>query len=204
MELWNEAIVDKSWRMLQYLRRKYDFVLIGGWAIYLYTKSLKSKDIDFVTSISELKNIGLEYTLHKNERLRKYEIKMGEIDVDIYVPYWSKLAVPPEDIIKNAVSIENFKVVSPEHLLILKIDAEISRKNSIKGFKDRVDIIALLLSGYVNKDKLFHILRNLRMEYQIDELRRIIQMAYDEFLYLSIRNPREIKKIKKELENTYI
>jgi len=199
MEIWNEAIVEKSWRLLQYLHRRYDFVLIGGWAIYFYTKSLKSKDIDFVTTIEELKRIGLEMNIHKNERLRKYEIKLKGIDVDIYIPYWSKLIVPPEDIIENARIVEGFKIADVEDIIILKLDAEIDRKRSIKGFKDRVDIIALLLSGFVDKERLHKKIHRYGGEKYLRELERIIVEAQNEFYYLGINNPRDIKKFKNRM-----
>jgi hypothetical protein len=43
---YNDLITQKSWQTLQVLRGRLEFVLIGGWAVYLYTKALKSKDID--------------------------------------------------------------------------------------------------------------------------------------------------------------
>lgn len=46
MAYYNDLITEKSWQYLQTLRRETNFVLIGGWAVYLYTKSLKSKDFD--------------------------------------------------------------------------------------------------------------------------------------------------------------
>jgi len=36
------------------LNRKYRFVLIGGWAVYLYSKALKSRDIDIVIDFETL------------------------------------------------------------------------------------------------------------------------------------------------------
>ena len=45
---YQDLITEKSWQILIRLKSKIDFVLIGGWAVYLYTKGLKSKDIDIV------------------------------------------------------------------------------------------------------------------------------------------------------------
>lgn len=45
MTYYNELITEKSWKKLQELKRKYKFILIGGWAVYVYTKTLKSKDV---------------------------------------------------------------------------------------------------------------------------------------------------------------
>ena len=38
MEYWHDLIVEKSWNALQKIKREFNFILIGGWAIYLYTK----------------------------------------------------------------------------------------------------------------------------------------------------------------------
>jgi len=49
MEFWNNTLTEKSWKILQQLKKEnFDFVLIGGWAAYLWTKLHKSKDIDIV------------------------------------------------------------------------------------------------------------------------------------------------------------
>ena len=119
MEFWNSQLIEKSWEVLQDLKKKYDFILIGGWAIYLWTKQQKSKDIDIVVSISELQKLKQE-NLSKNDNLRKYEIKRGEIDVDIYVSHFSKLIIPPEYIENYISKIEGFSVISKEALLVLK------------------------------------------------------------------------------------
>ncbi len=47
-------IAEESWRLLLELRRRYAFTLIGGWAVWLYTKSLKSKDIDIIVDYEGL------------------------------------------------------------------------------------------------------------------------------------------------------
>src|SRR3989338_3375463 len=86
MAYYHDLITEKSFQALQKLKRKHDFVLIGGWAVFLYTKALKSRDIDFICDYEELQKLKAEYDLVKNDRLKKYEIHMGEFDVDIYVP----------------------------------------------------------------------------------------------------------------------
>jgi hypothetical protein len=56
-DFWNSLLTEKSWEILQELRKKHNFVLIGGWAVYLMTKQHKSKDIDMVISIKELEQV---------------------------------------------------------------------------------------------------------------------------------------------------
>lgn len=198
MRFWNDAIVDKSWNVLQTLKKRYDFILIGGWAIYLYTNAMKSKDIDIIVDYDLLEKIGLENTLKKNERLKKYEIKFQEISVDIYLPYFSKIVIPPEDILKKIAIVHGFKTPKIEELLILKQQAEMERKNSIKGLKDRVDIMCLLFSGNINFKRYNDLLEKYSLTTFKNRLKEIISSAKDEFYYLNIKNPREIKKIKEK------
>ena len=146
MEFVNSLLTEKSWSHLQQLaKKKFNFVLIGGWAAYLWTRLHKSKNIEIVLkNVAELEAIRKEYALNKNDNLKKNEIKFEEIDVDVYVPYFSKLAIPVEDIPEYATTVENISVVKPEVLLLLKQGAEIDRKDSVKGQKDRIDIMTLL------------------------------------------------------------
>ena len=152
MDFWNSQLTEKSWKILQDFSKEYDFVLIGGWAAYLWAKRQKSRDIDIVVELSELQKLK-KRSLSKNDHLRKYEIKIEEIDIDIYVPYFSRLAIKPENIIRYARELEGFKVVSAEALLVLKQGAYDDRKHSAKGEKDKIDIMSLLLfSGIILKD----------------------------------------------------
>ena len=57
MEFYNDLITRESFTYLQSMRKKYDFILIGGWAVYLYSKSLKSKDIDIIIDYDVLAKI---------------------------------------------------------------------------------------------------------------------------------------------------
>lgn len=144
MAYYHDIITEKSWQKLQELKKKYDFVLIGGWAVYLYTKALKSRDIDFICDYKELQKLKAGFDLVKNDRLKKYEIHMGEFDVDIYVPFYSELGISVEDLEKMVKFVEGFRVLVPEALLILKQKAHLDRAGSAKGEKDKIDIISLL------------------------------------------------------------
>jgi len=78
---YHNLITDKSWKMLILLRKSYDFILIGGWAVYLYTKVLKSKDIDIVVGFDELERLKHDFEVSKNVRLKKYEARAEEIEI---------------------------------------------------------------------------------------------------------------------------
>ncbi|MCS6956285.1 MAG: hypothetical protein NZM02_00355 [Patescibacteria group bacterium] len=143
-DFYQNYLTDKSYQLLINLRKKYQFILIGGWAVYFYTQSLKSKDIDIIIDFSELEKIKKEFFLEKNERLKKYQVKIEEIDVDIYLPFYSFLGLPAEEIIKKTTVVDNFYLAEKEILLITKIFAYKNRQGSIKGEKDLLDIFSLL------------------------------------------------------------
>src|SRR3989344_5457311 len=192
MDYWNDIITEKSWNVLQKIRKlPINFILIGGWAAYLWTKLHKSKDIDIIVKdFNALKYLKDNYDLRKNDRLKKYEIKIEDIDIDIYIPHYSKIAIPIEEI-KNITKIQNFNVVSPEILLILKQGAEKDRENSIKGLKDRVDIVTLLLFSEINFKKYRELLEKFKLTDFRERLKKIL-INFKDIKYLNL-NPREFK-----------
>ena len=194
MEFWNSQLTEKSWKILQELRRKYDFILIGGWATYLWTKQQKSKDIDIVVEIKELEKLKAE-SLSKNDHLKKYGIKIEEVDVDIYVSHFSKLEIAPENLKKYIKKVEGFKVVSPEVLLILKQGAYKDRENSVKGEKDKIDILSLLFFSDINFKSYKSILREYSLISYTEKLLDLVKNFKD---YNSLNlTPREFKIKKK-------
>jgi hypothetical protein len=199
MEFWNDVVTDKSWGVLINLRRKFDFILIGGWAVYLLTKSVKSKDIDIIIDFENLDKLRHAHRTKKTHFLKKYEAMIEGISVDIYVPFYSRFSIPPEDIQKNTIQIEGFDLPTPEILLIMKQQAELSRKDSVKGQKDRTDIITLLLSGVIETSAYLDLISRYDIPDYPQRLRQIIANAKKEFLYLNITDPRKIKLIKKRL-----
>jgi len=142
---YQSIVTEKSWKMLQMLKKDIDFILIGGWAVYLYTKTLKSKDIDIIVDYQELDKIKKNFQLIKNDRLRKYEIKKEGIDINIYLPYFSDLGLPVEKLIKHQDRNQGFTILKKEVLLVTKLKAYQGRGVTIKGVKDKIDIISLVL-----------------------------------------------------------
>src|SRR3989338_9340628 len=196
MEFWNSLLTEKSWQELQHLcTLDFTFVVIGGWAAYLWTKLHKSKDIDIVlSSVAELENVRRMYDVSKNTHLKKYEVKREEFDIDIYVPYFSKLPIPVEDIPLYATKVEGIPVVIPEALIILKQGAEIDRRDSVKGQKDRLDIMALLCYAPIDFKTYYQLLKKYKLPYD-KRLHDIVQ-SFSEYRYLNL-TPR-LLKIKKE------
>ena len=130
---YRDQVTEKSWNLLRTLSKNYSFVLIGGWAVWLYTHALKSKDIDIVVSHGELGKLAKDFPLIKNDRLKKYEINQGEVEVDIYSPFYSNPGIPAQTILEHAILHEGFRVPRPEDLLALKLTAYASRAGSSKG-----------------------------------------------------------------------
>jgi len=206
MELWNEIITEKSQKLLFELRDIMNFVLIGGWAVWLYSTSIKSKDIDvyinfddFFKHQKDLADKGIFISL--NQKLNKYEIKTGEIDIDIYTPHHCNLIVPCKDVFNEKLfkRVDKFNVIIPEALLILKINAEEKRHETIKGFKDRIDILSLLYKVELNK----RLLKDLAKKYSIDlsRMKEIIAKSSKEYSYFfpEAENLRKLKELKREL-----
>lgn len=144
-------MTGESWHLLQRLARGQTFVLIGGWAAYLHTRAQKSKDIDIVVDFEALRQLDSEFGLAKNDRLMKYEIKHGEVDVDIYVPKFSRLSYPVEKILENHDVVDGIRVATVPQLLLLKLGAYQDRKGSAKGEKDAIDIVSILYSAKFDK-----------------------------------------------------
>ena len=145
MDFYHDLITQESWQVLQSLRSKFNFILIGGWAVFLYTHALKSKDIDLVLDYKDLEKVKKESTLTKNDRLKKYEARNEEIQIDIYVPFYSNPGLPAEDLKQFVANIEGFSSIEKEVLALLKQKALIERAHSSKGRKDLIDLVSLFM-----------------------------------------------------------
>lgn len=165
MNFYHNIITSKSWQALIDLKQKYRFILIGGWAVFLYTKALKSKDIDIVMEYDELEKINSEFAVSKNERLKKYEARKEEIEIDIYLPFYSNPGIPAEEIKKLATLQEGFMLPEKEALVLLKQKALIEREASFKGRKDLADLLSLF--RLVDFDWLKY--KNLANKFQLQE-----------------------------------
>jgi len=195
MEYWNDFITEQSWKILQELKGKFNFILIGGWANYLWTKKFKSKDIDIVIDFNTLSELKKLYNLRKNDNLKKYEIKTDEIDIDIYVAHYSNLTIPLEQL--RTTKIEAFTVVKLEDLLILKQGAFTNRKHSEKGEKDKLDILSILFYTDINFKEYNKILKKLKKESFYNELIKLIK-DFKEPEHFNM-TPRELKLKKQDI-----
>lgn len=164
-QYWDDLVTAESWAKLQELNQKYRFTLIGGWAVYIYTRALKSRDIDIIVDFKTLARLKNDFTVNKNERLKKYEVKEAKFDIDIYVPHYSDPGLPAEEIVAEAGEKDGFHVPKIEMLLIIKQAVLKKRHGSIKGEKDKLDIFSLL-----QEDIDFVLYKKLLAKYKLENL----------------------------------
>jgi len=207
--MWRDEVVERSWRVLGELEGFADFVLIGGWGVYLWTRKLKSRDIDvyidqdnFYKLQSELTQKG--YALKRNVRLMTFEALIGDVEVDIYTPFVSRLVVPCLDVFDRKLYsvIEGFKVAIPEVLLLLKAQAALDRWHAEKGLKDRVDIISLLKFADVKRNVLEQMLRQYDTQHTLrDGIKRAVSESRIEYRFLGLAYEKDGVQLKKSYAN---
>ena len=126
-------------------------VFIGGVAVFLHaSKTMQeiaeaSHDADLFIGLCDLADLRDIEELTSNRRLDKQQFIKDGFEFDVYVERNNSLAVPYDDILLCSSNINDIRVASLGHLLILKSDAAISRKGSAKGQKDMRDIIRILM-----------------------------------------------------------
>lgn len=197
MNFYHNLITKKSWDLLEDLAKEYEFILIGGWAVFLYTKALKSKDIDLVLEYPELEKLKNEFEITKNERLKKYQARKEEIEIDIYLPFYSNPGLPAEDLKKFQTIVGGFKVVEKEVLAILKQKALKERENSVKGRKDLADLLSLFSLKDFDWEKYKKIIGQYGMVEYLDLVKRVIQRT-SKFEELNL-NVYQMAKLKKRI-----
>lgn len=195
MDFYHDLITEKSWQLLQKLRKKYDFILIGGWAVFLYTRALKSKDVDLILEYPELERLKEEFEVSKNDRLKKYEARQGEMEIDIYTPFYSNPGLPAEDLKRFKASLEGFIVAEKEVLAILKQKALTERQNTIKGRKDLVDLVSLFRLENFDWQKYQRIVAEYELREYLSLIHRILQETRElEELGLNVHQMARLKK----------
>lgn len=199
MDYYHDLVTQKSWQELQRLKKLVNFILIGGWAVYLYTKSLKSKDVDIIVDFDKLPMLQKYYSLSKNERLKKYEARRDEVQIDIYLPYYSDLGIPVKDLVKQKRDVEGFTVIDGNYLFVLKLYTLLQRGRTPKGRKDFVDTIALIQADIVDWGEVKTIIK----DYKLQESAVIFKQFLDEYFEvpeLSL-NRHYFSRMKKRIMN---
>jgi hypothetical protein len=203
--MWRDEIVERSWQVLRELKSFADFVLIGGWGVYLWTRKMKSRDIDIYIDQEDFyrlqsKLLQKNFALKRNVRLLTFEALIDDVEVDIYTPFLSKLAVPCMDVFSKRLYslIERFKVAIPEVLLLLKAQAARERWHAEKGMKDRVDIISLLKFADIKHDLLNQMLAKYDKQHASREtIKRTISESRIEYKFLGLTYEKDGVQLKK-------
>jgi len=207
--MWRDEIVEKSWRVLADVEGLADFILIGGWGVYLWTRKLKSRDIDICIDQENFYRLQSQllqrnYGLKRNVRLMKYEALVGDVEIDIYTPFMSKLAVPCLDMFDQKLYslIERFKVAIPEILLLLKAQAAQQRWHAEKGVKDRVDVISLLKFADIKHAILKQMLKKYDREGTLQSvIKRTITESRVEYRFLGLAYEKDGIQLKRSFAN---
>lgn len=196
-EYYHSIITGKSFKFLQELKNRHQFILIGGWAVFLYSRALKSKDIDIIVGYNELAKLREIYDVFKNDRLKKYEIKTGEFDIDIYLNHYSDLGVQISEIESGAMIKEGFRVPRLEILFLLKLFAWENRRGSAKGKKDELDIFSLAILPEFDWGKYLALAKDFDFESRHQVFINLLKKARD-IKELNI-NEQKMAKIRKNI-----
>lgn len=130
-----------------------EIVFIGGIATYLHVQRRPKAGLpleathDVDASISAVASSSLRdrYEFTENPRLHKVQIRVEDIDVDLYPQHIGRLRFAYIDLAPYAQRYRGFKIAAIPHILLLKLDAIESRGSSKKGAKDRRDVAKLLV-----------------------------------------------------------
>ncbi|MBI2648070.1 MAG: hypothetical protein HYW93_00230, partial [Thaumarchaeota archaeon] len=91
------------------------------------------------------------------------------------------------------------KVPQLERLLATKQKAEVDRRGSEKGLKDRVDILSLLLFCNVDLASYARLLSRHGLNEYLEELRRVVSQSRQEMTELGIDDPGKVRRLKRQL-----
>jgi hypothetical protein len=126
-------------------------VFIGGIAVYLHAKNVKAAsefaefthDADFYISLADMGDLRDIEEVTANRRWSKHQMVKRGFEFDIYTERQSSLIVPYDAIVASSVVVTGIRLASPEHLMVLKLEAFADRKGTAKGDKDAKDVLRI-------------------------------------------------------------
>jgi len=179
-------------------------VFIGGVAVYLHAVNnagLKSTaeashDADLMLSLEEYADLKDTDEVSSNRRLSKHQLIRGGIEFDVYVERQNKLVIPYDEALAHSIKYSGMRIASPEHLLILKLEALSDRIGSSKGDKDVRDIVTLsrIMKTKISKSAVMPFLRDEHLAI-LDEIVRS-----PVFRLLADNNDHQAKKLRGAFE----
>ncbi len=156
-------------------RQNLDYAVIGAFALYAYGYMRATKDIDFITNsahqskiVGYLESIGFE-TLHCSEAFSNHLHPIGSARIDMmYISGETAVNIFQSAQIKFIIEGIELPVVSPEHLLILKLFA--AKSNPDRKFKELDDIKELVNRTEIDKTTVKHYFEKYGLEDYYDEI----------------------------------
>lgn len=149
-------------------------VFIGGIAVYLHavnhartkSKAEASHDIDLMIDLHDYGALRQAEEVLANKRLGKHQLIRDGVEFDIYVERQNRLRVPYDAAFAYAISYNGLRVACLEHLLVLKLEALVSRAGSGKGNKDARDVVTIVrgMQGGFRQSQLLPFLRDRHIE----------------------------------------
>jgi len=111
-------------------KEKIEYALIGAFALYAYGYTRATQDIDFITHIKNqkkivtfLESIGFE-TLNQSKGYSNHLHPVGSMKFDfVYISGYTANAIFNSTMNKSVFEDDEIPVVSPEHLIALKLFA---------------------------------------------------------------------------------
>ena len=158
-------------------------IVLGDIATYLYSVHNKFNmelleddyDRELFIDIVNLKDLTDYYGGYdENKQLNKYELKIYDFDYDLYFEHDHSLLFSYDELLKHSQLILDIRVPAIEHLLKLKLITYEDRKQSIKGEKDKRDIIKLLYFSDIKNKPNIEILIDNKFEFK-----HVIEQCYE-------------------------
>jgi hypothetical protein len=156
-------------------REKIDYALIGAFALYAYGYTRATCDLDFITRIESqnkiityLESLGFE-TLQKSEGYSNHQPPVGFAGIDL-VYVGGETAKIIFKAVRQLLMFENLNlpVVSPEHLIALKLFA--IKNEPKRKFKELADIKEVLQHTPLDKEVIRDYFKKYRLEAYYDEV----------------------------------
>lgn len=138
-----------------------EVVFIGGVAVQALTQKLgaahglppeSTHDVDMSVTIAASGALRDKNLLTPNKRLKKAQITVSGVEVDVYVEHQSGLRFDYTDLATYAERLSigkavNVQIAAIPQLILLKLDALKARASSAHGAKDRRDLAKLFVMG---------------------------------------------------------
>jgi len=156
-------------------KEKIDYALIGAFALYAYGYSRATQDIDFITKyknqkkiVAFLESIGFE-TLNQTKGYSNHLHPIGSMRFDfVYISGDTADIVFQSIKKKNVFEDDDIPVVSPEHLIALKLFAV--KNEPGRKLKELADIKEIYELTKIEKDIIHKYLKKYNLEEYYNEI----------------------------------